>query len=1195
MEASQGGCGLTVLRCQPNRRLAKRWTWNPHTQCSLKSDFDGGAFFRPTECTFDDLDGLAALIEEIQRDPQLGIVRGALTEEVREQARTHPNAFFRRLKNRKGNIAPTFAEAPRSWIMVDIDRWRLRGSDDLVDDPDSAVDFAIHELLPAEFHDVRCFWQMSSSAWFVPGILKVHLFFWLSEPATSDHVRRVFEQHAPAVDRAPFNTVQLHYVAAPIIEGRHDPLPRRTGWRDGAETSVVLPALQSAHSKAGHQARPADGTGGSYYTSSSVDEALSFLGDGDGLRGFHAPLLDAGMRYASECRRCGQRDDKAYKKRACAAIRAAPAAPGRDTADYYTSDPYLDHNIDGAFRVLENRDKIEEAQPDVEAASDSLGAAQAELDQHVAALVDRALTWHRLTGFGLESEPAPQALIAADLGVGKTYAVQAQLAARYIEAARKVEVPHRVLWLVPNHDLSAETVKTMKELGLNAMVFYGRSVPNPAAVDPVTGEMQPMCENLDAIGDSVEAGYSISQTACGTNKPGEPTCPFYNKCGYQAQRAAAAHADVIVFSHNGLFHRLPKELREGIGLCIVDESFWQHGVRKNQINPVATFAETPRLYPVRMPKPGNPLATIPDLESTNDLIELCSRLQKATTAIREAAEATGQTKAFFNRTSVLNAGLTAELCAGAVKLEEKRELKGRVWPGQPRDARKNGVKEARAVNTDIPRRIAVWKSLQELLEGDAEFTGRLQISTEKRDDGTDFVAIICHRRAKIHEDIEKLPLLLLDATAEVDILKCFLPRLEVAAELRCATPHVRFHQVIGGWGRTSLVPFQPKAGAPPMTEAQVKENARRLRMVRHVADFVRSTGEGSAGVVTYEAIEHEFADIHGAVTAHFNKLVGLNRMKHVRHLVVLGRPLPRPEELYTIALAITGLPLEYQETQKVVRGALLTNGKGAGITTRAYADKTLELFRRAICDAEVFQAVGRGRAVRRTANDPLDVWCLCDVLLPGALDSLTQWESHTMDPVKRMAARGAVIFSPSDAAAMYRDLFETPDAARMALDRCGPVYSEQSPMIDSTLRGLFGISAFVITYQPAGRGQRSREAYVAGWRLPGLRELMDDEIGLMKVWQVEPLSEQPKQPDIAEPSPQPAPPVPDVPAPVPVTLPPVTGMLVIRQPDSVALIPVDDELAFWNDHPFFRPPEWILPWDKTMRKSGSVEEDLGHG
>jgi hypothetical protein len=106
---------------------------------------------------------------------------------------------------------------------------------------------------------------------------------------------------------------------------------------------------------------------------------------------------------------------------------------------------------------------------------------------------------------------------------------------------------------------------------------------------------------------------------------------------------------------------------------------------------------------------------------------------------------------------------------------------------------------------------------------------------------------------------------------------------------------------------------------------------------------------------------------------------------------------------------------------------------------------------------------------------------------------------------------------------------------------------------------------------------------------------MDDEIGLMKVWQVEPLSEQPKQPDIAEPSPQPAPPVPDVPAPVPVTLPPVTGMLVIRQPDSVALIPVDDELAFWNDHPFFRPPEWILPWDKTMRKSGSVEEDLGHG
>src|SRR6476646_10204283 len=100
MSPASAGCGLTVLRCDYDRRLTKLWMWNPHANQWSKSDYNGGAFFRPIECTFDGLDGLAALIEAVQRDPRLGLVRGALTEEVRERLRTHPNASFRRRKNR---------------------------------------------------------------------------------------------------------------------------------------------------------------------------------------------------------------------------------------------------------------------------------------------------------------------------------------------------------------------------------------------------------------------------------------------------------------------------------------------------------------------------------------------------------------------------------------------------------------------------------------------------------------------------------------------------------------------------------------------------------------------------------------------------------------------------------------------------------------------------------------------------------------------------------------------------------------------------------------------------------------------------------------------------------------------------------------------------------------------------------------
>jgi hypothetical protein len=80
-----------------------------------------------------------------------------------------------------------------------------------------------------------CWWQLSSSAGFAVGMLKAHLFFWVSEPASNEHIKRVLVEYAPAIDRAPFNAAQPHYIAAPIIEGGYDPIPRRTGWRQGLE------------------------------------------------------------------------------------------------------------------------------------------------------------------------------------------------------------------------------------------------------------------------------------------------------------------------------------------------------------------------------------------------------------------------------------------------------------------------------------------------------------------------------------------------------------------------------------------------------------------------------------------------------------------------------------------------------------------------------------------------------------------------------------------------------------------------------------------------------------------------------------------------------------------------------------------------------------------------------------------------
>ena len=140
---------------------------------------------------------------------------------------------IRRRKLKKGDADPSLLEVPCPWLMIDIDNFPLRPSDDLVDDPEAAIEHAISELLPPAFHDTEAWWQLSSSAGFSAGMLKVHVFFWLSEPVHNLHIKAVLKQHAPRVDLAPFNAAQPHYIAAPVIEGGHDPLPRRTGWRQG--------------------------------------------------------------------------------------------------------------------------------------------------------------------------------------------------------------------------------------------------------------------------------------------------------------------------------------------------------------------------------------------------------------------------------------------------------------------------------------------------------------------------------------------------------------------------------------------------------------------------------------------------------------------------------------------------------------------------------------------------------------------------------------------------------------------------------------------------------------------------------------------------------------------------------------------------------------------------------------------------
>jgi hypothetical protein len=787
------GCGLTVLRTVNAARATKIWRWNALKSEWSKTSYSAGRWFTAEEPQFANLRELAGLIEATQKDPRAFTVRGALAPDIAATVAIDPQHRILRRKHLRNGVDPSLVEVPRRWLICDIDGWPLPKWADLVDDPDTVIDHAVHELLPPAFHDAECFWQLSSSAGFSAGYLKVHLFFWLSEPATNDHIKAVLKQHAPAIDRAPFSAAQPIYVAAPVIVGGFDPLPRRTGWRKGLDEAVIFPELKPEQPKG----RPV-GTGAAGRVG-GIEDALSYLGDGDGLDGFHAPLRTAIMRYAIRCNRLGSRDDDSFKVQLRDAIYAAPRRADRNPADPYCTDPYLDASIAGAFALRIGEPDIQTMAPHHTAATDTAEQARAELKRLADEYLNRVLEWHQLDDQQKIDLPAEHSALVVDVGVGKTKITREDLVG-FIQAAKDGKLPHRVLWLVPTHKLGNETLAAMQLLGLNVAVLRGREADNPDTGNVETGEpIQKMCLNLPAVEDSLAAGYDPEQTACGSPKPNKPACPYYAECAYQRQKADVARADIIIASHQSLFYRLPKQGRQALALVIVDESWWQNGARPNQITPVASLAGELIGFPVlRETKEVKGRHTYKvDEIATNDLLTLSQKAQRAVETVTD--------EGFLSRDAIVATGLTAEDCTLAITLEWRRKREGLIWPGQrPADRRK--AMEMAACNAGIPRRAALWDAMRTLLESEDTHTGRIQLTTRTDKDAGTFRAIAFHGRANIRPQISALPMLCLDATMPVDVVRHYLPRINVLAKIRAAAPHMTVRQVIGGWGKTSIVP-----------------------------------------------------------------------------------------------------------------------------------------------------------------------------------------------------------------------------------------------------------------------------------------------------------------------------------------------------------------------------------------------------
>jgi putative DNA primase/helicase len=594
-----------------------------------------------------------------------------------------------------------------------------------------------------------------------------------------------------------------------------------------------------------------------------------------------------------------------------------------------------------------------------------------------------------------------------------------------------------------------------------------------------------------AVLDVLKTGGNVQEQACAEDGGGA-RCAFFDQCPYQLQKKEAEAADVVIATHEQLLQPIvPKALRDNVGVIVIDESFWQKTLNTSWVR-VPGFAAELELHPVlwnrnaireddtreqRERKKAAGANWVRSKTATEEMEAYCRML--------EAALDQCQPGGFLTRAALRFAGLDAGACEVAGKLERRRVPQDgpSIFPGMDPSKRREAV-EQRKVLPAIWARVRLWGLLREFLEGDDEEAGRLLLDT-RTDAGGAALVVEMRTQTPIASWALERPILALDATMPVGIVRASLPRLEVLADVQVAAPHMRVRQVVGAWGKTALVEHAKATG---------EVNAQRRR---HLADarayVLRHAAGRKAAVISYKAAEAAFAGLPNIQTLHFNALAGLDGLKDAEVLFVIGQPLPRPEDIRAIALCRTGRAIALENPVRAVEGVLMADGTGRGVNGTRYADPDLEATRAAITDAEVAQALGRVRAVRRTEENPVELHLLSDVVTCLPVAELLHWRDVRPELVDRMAGEGVVLTSAADIVTAYPELEMTAAAVRKE--------TERRAICVTSLNKRFSIGIVTqiawaeLQYRPAGRGQQNRRAWFSPALVPDPRAWLEQRLG----------------------------------------------------------------------------------------------------
>ena len=287
------------------------------------------------------------------------------------------------------------------------------------------------------------------------------------------------------------------------------------------------------------------------------------------------------------------------------------------------------------------------------------------------------------------------------------------------------------------------------------------------------------------------------------------------------------------------------------------------------------------------------IAAVPDVRSTGLEADLRAMLmplrERVLSALRD------HPVGGLRRDRLIDAGLTIDNAREARSLEWK--AKATIPDGLPWNALCSEVAKVAEASRHVSRFAKLWHCIEDtIVEGGPEASGRAVVIEKEVGDAT-VRTVRLSGVERIAADWRRTPTLHIDATVNMRLLRCRVPDAELVGRVDAAAPHMRVVQYPDrAFGKLAL------------------SNQRTLLRVWDWCVAYAAPRGGEWGVIVPKESE---AAIRAARTVpsfvrlhHFGKLRGLDELRDVRGLIVVGRPAAWPRDVERIAAALSGHPVE---------------------------------------------------------------------------------------------------------------------------------------------------------------------------------------------------------------------------------------------------------------------------------------------